>query len=101
MVRRGTLLLLFLAIALTPTRLNTGRLSAARVIAAQTSTDGCRGESFGETRQQKRKCQGKGCSGANTGHDCGPEDIEITPRQITTKPGEMVCIRFDGTTLCN
>lgn len=56
---------------------------------------------FGETRQQKRKCQGKNCPGVNTPWDCGTENVEITPSPVRGKAGQPVEIRFDASSLCN
>jgi hypothetical protein len=59
------------------------------------------GEPFGTTRQQARNCQGKNCPGVHTGHDCGPEDIEITPNPATATAGRPITFRFDATPSCN
>lgn len=55
---------------------------------------------FGKTRQQVRNCQGKKC-GANTGHDCGPLGVEITPNPVRGNVGRPVRIRIDSTEMCN
>ena len=55
---------------------------------------------FGQTRQALRNCQGRNC-GADTPHDCGPLDVEITPKQGTGIVGKAFQIRIDSTQMCN
>lgn len=64
-------------------------------------TDPITGAAFGTTRQQARNCQGKNCPGVHTGHDCGPENIEITPNPATARVGIPIVLRFDATSSCN
>jgi len=47
----------------------------------------------GPTRQGQR--------GVNTGHDCGPSDVQITPTFVTATVGRPVEIRFDASSMCN
>src|SRR5436305_9616675 len=58
-------------------------------------------DGFGETRQQKRRCQGKNCPGVNTPWDCGTEDVEISPSPVHGKVGVPITIRIDATSSCN
>ncbi|MFL6261526.1 MAG: hypothetical protein ACJ76Y_17670 [Thermoanaerobaculia bacterium] len=60
-----------------------------------------RQDNFGESRQTKRHCQGKNCSGVNTPWDCGTTDVEITPSPVHGKVGTPVEIRIDATSACN